>query len=545
MHMTIIKRYAIVLVLTLSTLPLLAQSKEFRAGKSLEVQNMTLRTLNAYYVDTIDVEKLVNTGINAMLRTLDPYTEFIPEENETDIDMLTTGSYGGVGSIISKLPTGEILISEPYIDTPSSKMGLQPGDMILEIDGVSTQELTVNQSSERMKGEPGSELKLKIKKGRGGDTVDVTLVRERIHVSDVVYSGMYKDTIGYIQIGGFTLNGAKDVKRAYETLKKNPNMKRLILDLRGNGGGLMSEAIGIVSLFVPKGTLVVSQRGKDENLNEDSYTTTDPIDTEIPIMVLVNSVSASSSEIVAGALQDLDRAVIAGTRTFGKGLVQSIRPVGYNNSLKLTIAKYYTPSGRCVQAIDYTHRNEDGSVGSVPDSLKKEFKTMAGRSVYDGGGITPDITVETEYYSRPMVALIYSNILSDFAIEYYKKHEKIAPAGEFSLTDEEFEEFVKFAADKEFDQRSESQIEMERVIEAAKREGLYEQNKEILDTLKGGVTHTKEEFIRHNKANIKEALEREICIKYYFQRGGAENNIRYNEQMEKAVELWDDSILVP
>ena len=307
----------------------------------------------------------------------------------------------------------------------------------------------------------------------------------------------------------------------------------------------MSEAIDIVSLFVPKGTMVVSQKGKVPEMNEEFYTTSEPIDTEIPMMVLVNSGSASSSEIVAGALQDLDRAVIAGVRTFGKGLVQNIRPVGYDNSLKLTIAKYYTPSGRCVQAIDYSNRNEDGSVGFVADSLKKEFKTAAGRSVYDGGGITPDVIVETEYYSRPMVALIYSNILNDFAIEYFKTHMEIAPAGEFSLTDEEFDQFVAFASSKEFDHRSESQIEMERVVKSAKRENLYDLNVELMEKLLDEVTLTKEEFLRHHKNHIKEALEQEICTKYYFQRGGAENIIRHDDQMAGAIKLWNDSILIP
>lgn len=538
----------IIAAILLAILPffhIAGQSREFKTGKSLEVQSIILRTLDTYYVDSIDVEKLVHTGIKSMLRTLDPYTEFIPEENETDIDMLTTGSYGGVGSIIKKLPTGEIMISEPYENTPSAKMGLQPGDKILEIDGVSTADMAVNQASERMKGEPGSELKLKVRKTRTDQVEDILLVRERIHVSDVVYYGMVQDTIGYIQIGGFTLYGSKDVKKAFETLKSGGAMKRLILDLRGNGGGLMSEAVNIVSLFVPKGTLVVSQKGKDPRMNEEYRTSSDPLDTEIPMMVLVNSGSASSSEIVAGALQDLDRAVIAGTRTFGKGLVQNIRPVGYDNSLKLTISKYYTPSGRCVQAIDYSNRNEDGSVGTVADSLKKEFKTAAGRSVYDGGGITPDVKVETEYYSRPMVALIYSDILNDFAIDYYRSHTKIAPAGTFTMSDSEFEEFVKFASQKEFDHRSESQIEMERVVAAAKREGLYEGNTVAVDNLLDIVTLSKEEFLRHHKNLIKEALEQEICTKYYFHRGAAENILKSDEQMEEAITLWKDSILLP
>lgn len=513
-----------------------AQSQNFLTGKALENQYNILRTLQTQYVDTIDIDKLITTGINAMLESLDPYTVYIPEENEEEIDIMTTGSYGGVGSIIKKLPSGEVLINEPYIDSPSSKAGLLPGDLILAVEGVSTHDLSSTECSKRMRGEPGTVLTLTIKKTRTGDTVDVKITRERVHVSDVVYYGMVQDTIGYIQIGGFTLDGAKDVKKALENLKASGKMKRLILDLRGNGGGLMPEAVDIVSLFVPSGTMVVSQKGK---IGESKYyTDKEPVDTEIPLMVLVNSGSASSSEIVSGALQDLDRAVIAGIRTFGKGLVQNIRPVGYNNSLKVTIAKYYTPSGRCVQAIDYSHRNEDGSVGYVPDSLRREFKTASGRSVYDGGGITPDIIVEPKYYNRPMVALIYSDILSDYAIDYFRTHENPAPAGSFSITDEEYDRFVAYASKKEFDQRTEAQIEMEGVIAAAKREGLYDKYKADFDNLLDKVSFTREEYLKDNKEDLKLILEQEICVKYYFQRGGAENALRNDSQLYTAIKNW-------
>ncbi len=539
--------YAVVAILSVTffSSEMSGQSKNFKAGKSLEVQTMILRTLQEHYVDSIDVEKLVNSGVVSMLKGLDPYTEYIPEENEENIDMMTTGSYGGVGSIIKKLPTGEIQISEPYEGSPSHKSGLKPGDMILEINGESTQEMSNSDASSKMRGEPGTELKLKVKKGRGGAVEDVVLIRERIHVPDVVYAGMIQDTIGYISIGSFTMYGAKDVKEAFLKLKEGGKMERLIIDLRGNGGGLMSEAVEIVSLFVPKGTSVVSSRGKNGEMIKDYKTTSEPVDTEIPIMVLVNSSSASSSEIVAGALQDLDRAVIAGVRTFGKGLVQNILPVGYDNSLKLTIAKYYTPSGRCVQAIDYSHRNKDGSVGYVPDSLKQEFKTKNGRSVYDGGGIAPDIEVETEYLSRPVVALIYGDILGDYAVEYFNKNEKIASPSQFLLTENEYQEFVKFAATKEFDHRNEAQIEMARVVEGAKRDGIYERVKETMDKLVDEVDYSKEEIMQMYKDDIKSALENEICVKYYFQRGGAESNIRYDNQLKRCVERWDDSILVP
>lgn len=523
----------------------LSQSKDFKAGKSLETQSSILRTLNTYYVDSIDVEKLIHTGINSMLNTLDPYTEFIPEESEDNINMMTTGSYGGVGAVIKKSQTGEVLVSEPYEHTPSDKAGLKPGDVILAVNGVSTQGLEVGQVSERMRGEPDTEVVLKIKDGRTQEIREVTLKRERIHVSDVTYYGIVQDSVGYIQISGFTLYGSKDVRAAFDSLKADGRMKRLILDLRGNGGGLMSEAIEIVSMFVPKGTLVVSQKGKVQRMNQHSYTETAPVDTIIPLMVMVNSSSASSSEIVAGALQDLDRAVVVGTKTFGKGLVQNILPVGYDNSLKLTIAKYYTPSGRCVQALDYSHRNEDGSVGYVPDSLKKEFKTKNGRSVYDGGGITPDVAISPEYYSRPMVALIYSDILNDYALEYFKSNVSIVEPSSFELTDEEYDNFVKFAGQREFDYRSESQIEMERTIKAAKREGLYDKNPKEYDAMLDMVTLTKDEFLYHNKELVKEALEHEISVKYYHKWGGTEYLIKRDEEVKKAIAQWDDSILVP
>ena len=434
-----------------------AQSEDFNTGKYMEIQSMILRTLQSQYVDTVRLDDLLHRGIDAMLATLDPYTVFIPEENEEDLDIMTTASYGGVGALIQKTPQGYIIIAEPYEGSAAVKTGLHPGDTIVAIEGVNTKDLTADQCSERMRGRPGTVLNMTVVRGRGGDTVDVALTRERIHVPDVVYYGFVNDTTGYIQISGFTVDGSKDVRRALEDLKADGRMKRLVLDLRGNGGGLMNEAVNIVSLFVPQGTRVVSAKGKYPAADFQYNTETPPVDTLLPLMVMVNSGSASSSEIVAGAL---------------KGLVQTIRPAGYSTSLKLTTAKYYTPSGRCVQAIDYSHRNEDGSVGYVPDSLKKAFKTRLGRTVYDGGGIAPDIEVKPKYYSRPVISLIYSNVISDYAIKYYNTHDSIAPAGEFLLTDEEYADFVQFAAQKEFDARTESQIEMERVLEAAEREGL-------------------------------------------------------------------------
>ena len=527
-------------------IPVSAQSEEFNTGKYLEIQSMVLRTLESQYVDSVKLDELIHNGIDAMLSTLDPYTVFIPEENEEDLDILTTASYGGVGALIQKTPQGYIIIAEPYEGSAAIKAGLNPGDTIVAIEGVNTKDLPVDQCSGKMRGRPGTVLNMTVVRGRGGDTVDVALTRERIHIPDVVYYGFLSDdSTGYIQIGGFTKDGSKDVRKALEALKADGRMKRLVLDLRGNGGGLMDEAVNIVSMFVPKGSLVVSARGKHPETHFEYRTETAPVDTLLPLMVMVNSGSASSSEIVAGALQDMDRAAVAGIRTYGKGLVQTIRPVGYNTSLKVTTAKYYTPSGRCVQAIDYSHRNEDGSVGTVPDSLKKEFRTKGGRPVYDGGGITPDIIVEPDTYSRPVLSMIYSNVLSDYAIRYFNAHDSIAPAGEFRLTDSEYDDFVRFASQKDFDARTEAQIEMESVLEAAEREGLGENLEgldEEMEELLDRMSLTKEEFLLANKSRIKPLLEDEIALKFYLRRGGVESALRQDTQLHKALEQWDGTI---
>ena len=534
-------------VLAAASVSMPAQSDNFNTGKYLEIQSMILRTLQSQYVDSVSLEDLLRTGIDAMLAGLDPYTVFIPEENEEDLDIMTTASYGGVGALIQKTPSGYIVVAEPYENSAAVKAGLNPGDTIIAIGGVSTKDLPVDECSGRMRGRPGSVLDMTVVRGRGGDTVQVALVRERIHVSDVVYYGFLDDSTGYIQIGGFTMDGSKDVRKALDSLRADGRMRRLVLDLRGNGGGLMNEAVEIVSLFVPQGTLVVSAKGKHPGADFEYRTGTAPVDTLLPLMVMVNSGSASSSEIVAGALQDMDRATVAGVRTYGKGLVQTIRQAGYNTSLKVTTAKYYTPSGRCVQAIDYSHRNEDGSVGAVPDSLKKEFRTRLGRKVYDGGGITPDITVEPQYYSRPVISLIYSNVLSDYALRYFNTHDSIAPAGVFSLTEEEYEDFVKFASQKEFDARTESRIEMEEVLKAAEREMLAESVEGIeedMQNLLSRLSLSKEEFLKTNRSLIKPLLEDEIAQKFYLRRGGAESALRQDTQLHKALEQWDGTIPV-
>ena len=538
-YKTTMKRVLLIALFCVSTFVAQAQSQEFQLGKSLEIENSILREIAGGYVDTVNFEKMMTAGINAMLATLDPYTVYYPEEEEEDLELITTGFYGGIGALIRKAPDEGVKIMEPYEDSPAAKAGIEPGDVIISIDGTTVYGETSDQSSSRMKGQPGTDVKFELVKGRGGDTVNVVVTRERIHVSDVEYYGMLRDSIGYIFLSGFKENLAKEVKDAVKDLKEQ-GARRLVIDLRDNGGGIMDEAISLVSLFVPKGTKVVSSKGRIPSMNHEYFTTENPLDTLIPLLVMVNSSSASASEITAGALQDLDRATIAGKRTFGKGLIQSIRSIPYNSQVKLTTGKYYTPSGRCVQAIDYSHRNEDGSVGYVPDSLKREFKTRNGRSVYDGGGIAPDIEVDAHLYSRTTVSLVYNEVIGDFAIEYYKQHESIPQAEDFHLSDEDYADFVKFAAAQDVDFRSSAETALDQLVSSAKQDGLYEEFKAEIDALSAKIKMEKESVL--NAANIKSEIvpliEAEIVTDYYFKRKANIISLRYDSQLDEALNQW-------
>ncbi len=509
-----------------------AQSQNFKLGQWTEIQNAIIKELNRSYVDSLPVDRIERAGIDAMLDALDPYTIYIPEEENEDLQMMVSKSYGGIGAVIYKPDKdGNVIINEPYAGSPAVRYGLRCGDEIMEIDGVSTHGLTSQECSDRMKGKPGTTVKFKVKKVYTDEIVEINVVRERIHLPDVEYAGMLDAETGYIYQSGFTENVSGDIRNAILKLKKQ-GMKKLVLDLRGNGGGLMNEAINIVSLFVPKGSLVVSSKG--QGISEQIYkTTSEPVDTQMPLIVMVDSGSASSSEIVTGALQDLDRATIMGTRTFGKGLVQSIRPLPYNGQLKVTTAKYYTPSGRCVQAIDYAHRNEDGSVGFIPDSLAHEFKTAHGRIVKDGGGITPDVIVKGHEYSRLTYSLVYSSIIQDYAIKFVKEHRSIPE--DWTMGDADWKDFVEFAKTKEFDYRSSAKTYFDQVKKELEKDGLSESMKDQIEAMQKALEMDKETFLNLKRDEIVPFIEEEIMVRYYFQEAGIKVRLRYDDQLKEAL----------
>ena len=510
------------------------QSKSFKLGQWTEIHNSIIKELNRSYVDSLPVDRIMRAGVDAMLEELDPYTIYIPEEENEDLQMMLSKTYGGIGAIIHKKKDENVIINEPYAGSPAQKYGLMCGDEIIEIDGVPTKGLETKESSDRMKGKPGTTVIFKVKKVRTGEIVDIPIVRERIHFPDVEYAGMLDETTGYILQTGFTDGVGAQIKEKVQALKAQ-GMKRLVLDLRGNGGGLMNEAINIVSLFVPKGSLVVSAKGNSEESKREYRTTTEPIDTELPIIVMIDSGSASSSEIVAGALQDLDRAAVMGTRSYGKGLVQSIRPVAYNGQMKVTTAKYYTPSGRCVQAIDYSNRNEDGSVGHIPDSLTKEFKTASGRIVRDGGGITPDVKISVPDYSRLVYSLVLGGVIDQYVIDYARKHDSIPAVDDFHYTDADFEDFIAFAKTQEFDYRSSAKTFYDQMKKELEKDGLAQTMSAELEALEKALEMDKEKFIRLKKDEIIPFIEEEIATRYWFQEAGVKIRLRYDDQLKKAL----------
>lgn len=536
-----------IILLSLSVLALVfpqdvcGQSQNFKNGETVEIGNSIIKELLNNYVDTVKLDEILTYGIEAMLNRLDPYTVYIPEEEQEGLEMMISGTYGGIGAIIFKRPGEGVIINEPYEGSPATKAGLQPGDMILSIDGTDVYGLESAECSERMKGKPGTSVRFKVRKVRGGDTVDISVTRERIHLPDIEYAGMLDDTTGYLRLTGFTTGAAEDTRKEVNRLRKD-GMKRLVLDLRGNGGGAMNEAVDILSIFLPKNTVAVTAKGRRGAGITEYRTNLEPVDVDMPLLVLIDGASASSAEIVAGAIQDLDRGLIMGTRSYGKGLVQSIRPLPYNGQLKITTARYYTPSGRCVQALDYSNRKTDGSVGYVPDSLRKDFKTLHGRTVKDGGGISPDVELSVQRYSRIVYSLVLNGIIEEYTLKYVSEHDSVPSPDDFHLSDAEFKDFVKFAAGKDFDYRSESKALLDEVKKTIKEEGLGNLAGALTDSLAKAVDLDKAEIIRYNKDQITPFIEEEIIIRYYFQPAGVKIRLRTDNQLHEALAKWNESL---
>ncbi len=531
----------ILVVVIISLTQLAFVDQYFEISKNLDVFGTLYKELNYYYVDDVDPAKLMRTGIDAMLKSLDPYTTFISESEIEDYKFQTTGKYGGIGALIRN--NGEyVLIAEPYEDFPAYKAGLIAGDIILEVDGKTAKGKSTTEVSKILRGQPGSEVKLLIKRPHENKEMTKTLLREEIKVKSVPYYGMIDEKIGYITLTSFTQRAGKYVKDAFVELKeKNPEMTGLIFDLRGNPGGLLNEAINVSNVFIDKGREVVSTKGKVKDWDKTYRTLNSPIDLTMPLVVLVDRGSASASEIVSGVIQDLDRGVVLGRKTFGKGLVQTTRVLSYNTQLKVTTSKYYVPSGRCIQAIDYSNRNEDGSVGKMPDSLKTAFKTNNGRIVYDGGGIDPDLTIEQEKYAQITASLVSKELIFDYATLYHHKNPTIKPAKEFVFSEEDYQDFIKFLADKDYDYKTNSEELLEELQESTKEEKYYEAIKKDLENLKQDVIHDKKNDLIKFKDEIVDLLELEIASRYYYQKGRIETSFRNDEDITKALEILGDS----
>jgi carboxyl-terminal processing protease len=516
--------------------PLRAQTTDrgFEIAKNLEIFSSVYKNLNLNYVDDVDPGKTIKVAIDAMLSSLDPYTNYYPESDIEDVKMQLLGEYGGVGALIMQRGDS-ILISEPYRGLPADEAGLKAGDRILAVGGESTKGKTTADVSSAMRGQAGTSVTLRLE--REGKEFERTLTRRAIKLPNVPYSGYVGDgTIGYIKLDEFTTDAAKNVREAFVKLKKeNPSMKGVILDLRGNGGGLMNEAVDIVNIWVPRGTLVVETKGKIASKNMKSLTRLQPEDTEIPLAVIIDGSSASASEIVSGSLQDLDRAVIIGQRSFGKGLVQNILPMPYNSQMKVTVSKYYIPSGRCIQAIDYSHRDENGRAIKVPDSLKTAFKTKSGRTVYDGFGIEPDIEIEPEYMSNIAIALTQKFLIFDYATRFYRSHESIAPAAEFEITDEIYTDFCRFLKEHSLTYSTTTERYIKQLRDIAKQEKYDSAIEQQLKEMEQRLASEKEGDLTKHRDEICDMLKAEILTRYYYDEGRLQGALKTDPVVLRAV----------
>ncbi len=513
--------------------------KYFEIIKNLDIFATLYKEVNTYYVDEVDPNQLIKTGIDAMLESLDPYTNYIPEDDIEDYRTMTTGQYGGIGALIGTR-NGKNMIIMPYEGFPAHESGLKIGDEIIRVDGINVKDKAYTDISKLLRGQANSKLQIAVKRYGVPELVNIEMTREKITIDNVPYFGLIDDGIGYIKLSDFTTNAGKEVKNAVVALQ-GQGATKFILDLRGNPGGLLNEAVNVSNIFIPKGSEVVSTKGKMTDWNKTYKALNPPVDTEMPLVILTSSSSASAAEIVAGVVQDYDRGVLVGQKTFGKGLVQATRPLTYNSQLKITTAKYYIPSGRCIQAIDYSNRNEDGSVGKVPDSLKVVFKTRSGRVVYDGGGVDPDIVINLGFLPPIAVSLISKGLIFDYATEYYYNHETIASSKDFKLTDAEYNDFVTWLNDKDYDYTTRVEYSIDELIKQAKKEKYYEDIDQQIQSLKTKVMHNKNTDLQKFKADINQILEEEISSRYYLRKGVIETSFSADESIKAAIEVLKDS----
>jgi carboxyl-terminal processing protease len=514
----------------------------FEIAKNIEIFTTLFRELNSTYVDEIDPNELMLVGIEEMLATLDPYTNYISGADIDEYQMQTTGKYGGVGARIVQLE-GKVIITEPYEGSPSQKAGLKAGDQIIEVDGFEATGKNSEEISALLRGQPGTTVNVKVIRPISEETLTVTITRAEINLKNVPYYGMIGEGIGYIKLDQFTEEAGKNVAAALKSLRDANELRGLVLDLRGNPGGLLNEAIEVSNIFVDKGIEIVSTKGKVSEVNRTYSTTSKAIDTNIPLVVLTNGGSASASEIVSGSIQDLDRGIVVGQKTFGKGLVQMTRPLAYKARLKVTTSKYYIPSGRCIQAIDYSTRNGNGESSVIPDSLRQVFYTKAGRPVKDGAGIEPDVDVETEDFAPITISLMNKYHVFNYATLYSAKRESIGDAKSFSLTEAEFNEFMSWLEDKEYDYTTRTEKMLDELIATAKNEEYYEAISAALKTLEAKMKHDKNQDLIKHQAEIKQLLEMEIAARYGYEKARIEVGLKYDREVEKAMEVLNDMTL--
>ena len=537
------KKVLISLLMVLLAAPAFAQidrDHDFKTAKNMDIFNSIYKNLDLMYVDTLDAEEVVGNGIKAMLGSLDPYTTYYPEEKVNELKNMLTGKYAGVGAVVRyNFQLQRVCISEPYENMPAAEVGLKKGDIILSIDNEDMTNKDVAYVSDHLRGDPGTSFIIKVKRPSTGKTLKMKITRRTIQMPFLPYYGMLEGGFGYINFNSFTDNCAKDVRRAFIDLKKQ-GAKGLVFDLRNNGGGSVSEAVSIINMFLPKGKTVLKMQGKLQRSNKEYRTSVEPVDSVMPMVVLVNGNSASASEIMSGSLQDYDRAIILGTRTYGKGLVQTTMDLPYNGQMKLTTAKYYIPSGRCVQALNYKH-SKGGYVEHVPDSLTKVFYTANGREVRDGGGVKPDVEVEPD--SLPNIAFYLAGardsneVMLNYEVDYIAKHPTIAPAKDFALTDADYDEFKARVLKADFKYDRETEKYLKDLEKLAKFEGYYDDAKPEFEALKKKLSHNVAKDLDYNKEYIKQLLENEIVAAYYFQAGAIQNSLRYDKQIKEAVKL--------